>query len=246
MKIIAHRGASAEAPENTLAAVRLAVAQGVDGVEIDVHLTRDGVPVVLHDASLSRTAGLDRMCRDLTLAQLRTLDVGSWKGPQFHGEPVPTLCEVLDAVPPALSLLVELKEGGAALAARVVEALDASPRAQTHTILMSFDPALCTAARAAAPARPVLGLVPAPAEAPQPLARLTDYAHSVGLAGLGISDAWLEPLEADPALTTALCALGTLSVWTVGNPARARRWQALGADLLTSNGPFPLLSGNSA
>src|SRR5919205_920211 len=74
--IIAHRGASAVAPENTMAAFREAIAAGADGIEFDVHLTRDGVPVIIHDSTLRRTAGLSHRLADLTLPELESLDVG--------------------------------------------------------------------------------------------------------------------------------------------------------------------------
>jgi len=102
--IIAHRGASAEAPENTLVAFRRAIELGADGVEFDVRLAADGVPVVIHDATLKRTAGIDRRVADITSAELARLDVGSWFN-RHHGhladeayalERIPTLERVLD------------------------------------------------------------------------------------------------------------------------------------------------------
>jgi len=101
--IIAHRGASAEAPENTLAAFRRAVDIGSDGVEFDVRLAADGVPVVIHDATLERTAGLKRRVADLTSTELGQIDVGSWfnrrhphlASQAFSRETVPTLEQTL-------------------------------------------------------------------------------------------------------------------------------------------------------
>jgi glycerophosphoryl diester phosphodiesterase len=102
--IIAHRGASAEAPENTLAAFRRAIELGADGVELDVRLAADGVPVVIHDATLKRTASIDRRVADMTSTELARLDVGSWFN-RHHGhlaneayalERIPTLERVLD------------------------------------------------------------------------------------------------------------------------------------------------------
>jgi len=101
--IIAHRGDSAHAPENTLAAFRSAIDAGADGVEFDVRLAKDGVPVVIHDATLKRTTGLDKRAADLTSAEIQKIDVGSWfnarhprrANPEFAGETVPTLASVL-------------------------------------------------------------------------------------------------------------------------------------------------------
>ena len=102
--IIAHRGASAHAPENTLAAFRHAIEQGADGIELDVQLARDGVPVVVHDESLIRYARRTEKIADLTSQQLGRIDVGSWfsrkyrpRGkPEFAQERIPTLSTVLD------------------------------------------------------------------------------------------------------------------------------------------------------
>lgn len=118
VQVIAHRGASAAAPENTLSAVRAAVACGADGVEIDVRRSRDGEFVVVHDATLGRTTDVPRRrwrrsgprVEDLTLKQLRRLDAGSWKGSSFVGERIPTLVEVLELVASTPArLLIEVK-----------------------------------------------------------------------------------------------------------------------------------------
>jgi glycerophosphoryl diester phosphodiesterase len=95
MDIIAHRGNSGEAPENTLAAFRQVLDTGAEGVEFDVQLTRDGVPVVIHDEDVSRTTNGMGEVRTLTLAELQALDAGSWFGAAFAGERIPTLEAVL-------------------------------------------------------------------------------------------------------------------------------------------------------
>ena len=115
--VIAHRGASASAPENTLPAFELAVQQGADAFELDVRLTRDGAPVVIHDATLERTTSLTGPVRARTLAELRAADAGHWYTPdggrtmpcRGQGVRIPTLAEVLWAFP-AMPVLVEVKE----------------------------------------------------------------------------------------------------------------------------------------
>ena len=91
--IIGHRGASAVAPENTMAAFREAIKVGADGIEFDVRLTRDSVPVVIHDSTLRRTARLPHRVADLTWAEIEKVDVGSWLGP-YSNETVPSLAEL--------------------------------------------------------------------------------------------------------------------------------------------------------
>lgn len=95
MKIIAHRGASSTFPENTLAAFRKVVQLPVDGVELDVHLTKDRHLVVIHDETINRTSNGKGYIKDMTLAQLRQYDYGSWFDDKFCGERIPTLREVL-------------------------------------------------------------------------------------------------------------------------------------------------------
>jgi glycerophosphoryl diester phosphodiesterase len=87
----AHRGASKNAPENTMAAFAAAVELGVDGLELDIHLSRDGIPVVIHDESLERTTNGRGFVSDASLVQLQQLDAGAWFSPEFTGEPLPTL-----------------------------------------------------------------------------------------------------------------------------------------------------------
>lgn len=109
MLILGHRGASGYAPENTIAAFELGIRQGCHGFEFDVQLSRDGEPVVLHDWSVARTTGGSGEIRDLTFREIRTLDAGKWFSPEFRGQKIPALAEVLEVVPEAMLLNVELK-----------------------------------------------------------------------------------------------------------------------------------------
>lgn len=109
--LIGHRGASREAPENTLAAFRLAWQQGADGIEADFRLTRDGRVVCLHDATTGRTAGVDICVAEASLEELQRLDLGAWKGTRWQGERIVTLEEVLARVPNGKMILIELKSG---------------------------------------------------------------------------------------------------------------------------------------
>jgi glycerophosphoryl diester phosphodiesterase len=106
--IFAHRGASAQAPENTLAAFELALAQNADGIELDVKLAADGQVVVIHDATVDRTTGGHGSVKDLSLAQLRSLDAGSFFSGKYGGEKIPTLEEVFETVGKRTFINVEL------------------------------------------------------------------------------------------------------------------------------------------
>ncbi len=107
--IIAHRGSSAYAPENTLAAFRLAAEQHADAIELDVDLTRDGHVIVMHDVTIDRTTNGQGRVTDLTLEEIRRVDAGAWKGAPFASERVPLLSEVFEVVGRRLLINVEIK-----------------------------------------------------------------------------------------------------------------------------------------
>ncbi len=108
-KIIAHRGESFIAPENTIASVQLAWDKGVKAVEVDVRLTKDKQVVLMHDKSTKRTGNFNKIIADSTLEDLRMVDVGIYKGKQWQGEPIPTLSEVLQTTPEEGRLIIEIK-----------------------------------------------------------------------------------------------------------------------------------------
>lgn len=112
--VIAHRGASGYAPENTMAAFDKALQMKADYIELDVQMSKDGELVIIHDTTVNRTTDIDLVLpvavKDLTLAELRKLDAGSFFGPQFAGERIPTFEEVLDRYKGKIGMLIELKE----------------------------------------------------------------------------------------------------------------------------------------
>lgn len=108
---IGHRGAAGTHPENTMVSFQRALELGCDGAEFDVHRTRDGHLVVIHDAVLGRTTNGQGLIRDQTLAELQQLDAGSWKGAQFAGEKIPTLRQLIRETPKRFLLFLEMKAG---------------------------------------------------------------------------------------------------------------------------------------
>jgi len=108
-RVVAHRGFSAQAPENTVAAIRRAIEIGADMAEFDVTVTADGHVICLHDETLDRTTDGRGAATDRTLAEIRRLDAGSWFAAEFAGEPVPTLAEMLDVADGRILLNVEIK-----------------------------------------------------------------------------------------------------------------------------------------
>jgi len=146
--VVAHRGASGHAPENTLAAFRRAVELGANFIETDLHLSRDARFVAIHDATLDRTTNGHGPVNELTLAKLRELDAGSWFGPQFAGERIPTLEEILDfARASDVVFYLEIKAGGMwGMEPALVGALR-DAREAARAVVLSFDPGTLAAIR---------------------------------------------------------------------------------------------------
>ena len=138
--ITAHRGASTEAPENTMAAFKKAIENMADYIELDVQMTADGELVVIHDSNVYRTTGVDANVADLTLAQIKQLDAGAYFGEQYVGERVPTLEEVLDFAEGKVQLNIEIKGSNpnTLIADRVVEMIEKYDM-QSDCVVTSFD-----------------------------------------------------------------------------------------------------------
>ena len=137
--VIAHRGASADAPENTLAAMEQAIADGADWVELDVQETRDGEVVVIHDSDLKKIGGSGLKVFESSLAELQSVDIGSWKDPSFSDQRVPTLQQVLALCKDRINIIIELKYYGyeEQLEERVANLVEAAGM-QDQIIVMSL------------------------------------------------------------------------------------------------------------
>ena len=137
--VIAHRGASADAPENTLAALELAIEQGADWVEIDVQETRDGEVVVIHDSDLKKIGGSGLKVYESSLPDLQNVDIGSWKDPSFSDQRIPTLLQVLALCKNRIKVVIELKYYGREerLEERVAQLVEAAGM-QDQIVVMSL------------------------------------------------------------------------------------------------------------
>lgn len=138
---IAHRGGAAYAPENTMAAFKNAIKMNADYFEVDVHLTKDGHVVVIHDDTLERTTDGKGMVKDKTLAQLKKLDAGSWFSKKFKGEKIPTLEETLDLAKGKIGVVIEIKNGPVfhkGIEKKVINMIRKKTM-QNEVIIISFD-----------------------------------------------------------------------------------------------------------
>jgi glycerophosphoryl diester phosphodiesterase len=230
MEIYAHRGNSGEAPENTLAAFRQVLDADADGVEFDVHLSRDGFPVVIHDESVQRTGGTPGAVGDLTLAELQRLDVGAWFGAAFAGERMPTLeatLEVFRGGP--LRVNIELKTDRRdypGIAGAVIERVQRLGM-QRQVLVSSFNHRTLLEARTLAPELEYAVLTSDQMLEPWSYVRLHGFQafHPRGWA-------------VDEELVRRCHGAGIkVRPWVVDDPQRGAQLEAMGVDALITNHP---------
>lgn len=237
--IIAHRGASYDAPENTMAAFRLAVEQGADGFEGDFYVTQDGPLICLHDKDTERVAGKKLPVTKTPFATLRRLDVGSWKGPQWNDERMPSMDEVLAAVPPGKKVYLELKSR-AEIVTPMARAIAACKLAPEQIVIISFHDAAIAESKRQLPHLKACWL--------------TDYKERDDGSLKPTADeviATLRRTGADAVSSKALpehfnapfinrlreAGYEEFHVWTVDDPAIARFYCELGVASITTNRP---------
>jgi glycerophosphoryl diester phosphodiesterase len=253
--ILGHRGASAVAPENTLAAFRRAMHDGADGIEFDVRLSRDRVAVVIHDATIKRTGLLDRVVSELTAKELVEIDVGRWfaglkrTGAQsFAGEKLPTLAQVFKLFSTNDGVLyVEMKcnaGDGAALATAVANGIERFCMAP-RVVVASFDlDAITEVKRIDAGIRTAALFEPKFSKPISTVRRLKmiNTALDVGADEIALHHTLAGPRVAEKAKREGL----ELVVWTVDDPRWITRARALGIKALIANDPAMMVQHRNA
>ena len=241
--IIGHRGASAVAPENTLAAFREAIAVGADGIEFDVRLTRDGVPVVIHDSSLRRTGGLSPRVGEMTWLEVVKVDVGSWFSGAFANETVPSLVQLFDLFQSnSLTLYLEMKCDSAAEYAPLAEAccrLIAERRLQERVMIECFQlPALKVVHEIDSDIKTVALFEPSISN-PSVLSdqRIINKATEVGAVAIALHHRLARRSLVEKAKDAGM----HVAVWTVDDPIWVERARTLGIDALITNNPAELI-----
>ena len=234
VEIIAHRGASYLAPENTMASVMLGWEQNAD-VEVDIHLSKDNRIVVIHDASTKHITGKDLQVRETTSEQLRGLDYGSFKGEKFAGEQIPFLDDVLKTIPPGRKLYVEIKCGKEILP--VLNSLIMESGKVSQIVIIGFDIEVVTSSkqlidvptywlRGTKKVKETEQWIPHDPE-------LVQIVEDRGLDGLDVHYAGVTKEFVDD----ARAAGQKLYVWTVDDPEEAIRLVRLGVTGITTNRP---------
>lgn len=226
--VIAHRGASSDAPENTIAAFELALEQGADGIELDVHLSKDDHPVVIHDFTLERTTDGIGPVRERTVRELKRLDGGGWHSRIFRGQRIQTLQEVLERFRDRTRFWIELKGGSGlypGIEERVVAMIEIY-EVLDRSLVQSFDHAALGRTRAlnreiklgalvAQPPLPPAWSIPAGADAVCPGVHLVTEDAVRALSGAGLD----------------------CYVWTVNEPAQMDRLVGWGVSGIITDRP---------
>jgi glycerophosphoryl diester phosphodiesterase len=234
-RVIAHRGFSGQAPENTLVAIRRAIEVGADMVEVDVTVTSDGHVIVLHDETLDRTTNGKGLPTEHTLEAIRQLDAGSWFSPDFAGEKVPTLIEVLDLVKDRILINVEIKpeaveHGVVAKVAGLInehEMLD-------EVVVSSFSPEALRQMKVADPAVITATLFNKDLHTDRdPLEIIQEVgSREFNISGKRLTVAMIERCHRHDI---------PVAVYTVNDPIDMRRLQAIGVDAMFTDHPDLLL-----
>ena len=231
---IAHRGASGKihAPENTLSAFRKAIQMGVDAVECDVHCTKDGHVVIIHDKNLKRTTNVDGIIAEMTLSDVKKADAGSWFAPRFAGETIPTLKELLELTKGRVITVVEIKQEN--IADKVIKDIE-NAGSVGEAIIISFHASALKDAQEINPKIPralLIGGGEPVSELPSIL-NIIHNAAEVGASMLNLSKTIITPKLVKE---SRLRGIGVWA-WTVDDKSEIKKLLEMGVTGITSNYP---------
>jgi glycerophosphoryl diester phosphodiesterase len=242
VEIIGHRGASFDAPENSLSSMKLAWKQNADGIETDIHLSKDGKMVVMHDADTKRTGDRAKKIAECNWSALKDIDIGKWKGEQWKGETIPTLDSFFETIPSEGCIFTEIKVHDTAI---LVELEKAMNKAMTYSgkkpkqlRLITFHYDMAQAAKEKFPKHPVYWLSDWKKDkttgAEPNIDDLIQKAKAAKLDGLDLN--FHAPI--DKAFVKKVHGAGLkLYTWTVDDPEVARAEAKAGVDGITTNRP---------
>jgi glycerophosphoryl diester phosphodiesterase len=237
--LIAHRGESKDAPENTLAAINLAWQRGANAVEIDVHLTLDNEVCVIHDYTTKRTTGVRKRVRKTTMAELQGLNAGKFKGKEWEWVKIPTLKEVLETVPPNCKLIIEIKSA-ARILPHLKKIVESSSIAIDQVEVIAFNFNTIIKAKALMPNYKMHWLYVMFPPIIQYILGMTQKSiiakvKKHKLDGVNISDSkYLTQSYIQKFKDSGLLVY----VWTINSPKRAKDLLLLGIDFITTDCPW--------
>jgi glycerophosphoryl diester phosphodiesterase len=239
--IVAHRGASHDAPENTLAAFKLAIEQGADAFEADFYVTTDGHIICFHDKDTERISGEKLSIIGTPFDRLRRLDVGLWKDARWQGERMPTMSEVLAAVPDSTKIFIELKSGPE-IVAPMAEAIAASSLKPEQIVIISFNDEAIAECKKQLPHLKACWLCgfkePKDGKGKTP-PTVDEVIATLKRIGADALDAEATPERVNKAFIERLRDAGfeEFHVWTVNDPKVARFYRDLGVASITTDRP---------
>ncbi|MDP0491586.1 MAG: glycerophosphodiester phosphodiesterase [Verrucomicrobiota bacterium JB023] len=237
--IVAHRGASADAPENTIPAFELAWEQKADAIEGDFHLTKDGHIVCIHDYDTKRVSGEKHIVAETTLETLRTLDVGSWKSPKFAGTHIPTIDEVFETVPEGKTIYIEVKCGPEIVPALTKE-LEETTLKPSQIVVISFNEDFVRVWKNEHPHCPTMLLLAFDARRPQLKPSVNEVLSRLQACNAdGLSSS--EHVAVTPEVVDKIKDAGyQYHSWTIDETRRAVRSLNAGSQSITTNKPAQL------
>ncbi len=235
-RIVAHRGASRDAPGNTIPAFKLAWAKGADAIEGDFHLTKDGHIVCIHDKNTKKVANRNLIVSESTLAELRTLDVGLWKDKKFEGTRIPTIAEVFSTIPAQKTIYIEIKCGPEIIPA-LLEQIDKSGLTPEQILVICFNEKMLKQLKEKSPTLKVSWLCSFKRNKKSgtikpPLESVLDTLKGIGADGFssnfGIPEMFVDPIRQQGY---------DWHVWTVNDQKQANRTNRLGVKSITTDLP---------
>lgn len=239
-KIIAHRGASFDAPENTLHAINLAWKQGIKKVEIDVHLTLDNKIIVLHDSNTLKLTGINLEIKNETYKTLSQLDVGTWKGALWKNTKIPTLEEVLETIPKTGVLVIEIK-CNIDIVPVILKTVEKIPQHKIEFI--SFDYDVIALLKKLQPKHKALWLLDLDynEETKQSTLSTNDYITKAKNANLDGLNVWAGKTADKQFIDTVKKNNLLVYTWTINNLDTAKHFLNLNVDAITTDRPSWLL-----
>jgi glycerophosphoryl diester phosphodiesterase len=235
--IVAHRGASRDAPENTIPSFTLAWEQGADAIEADFHLSRDGQVVCIHDRDTKRLTGKRKVIQDCTMDELKSLDVGAWFAETFKGARIPTLSEVFSNIPQGKQVFMEIKCGPEILT-RLLEEIRISKVRWEEVVVISFNRKVIRELKIVAPYLKALWIssfrrgkhglfLPTIAR----VLKVLEMTHADGFSSSA------DPMVDGPFVASLREKGYEYNVWTIDDLNTAKRFLRYGATSITTNVP---------
>lgn len=234
--IVAHRGASRQAPENTLPAFRLAWESGADAIEGDFHLTKDGHIVCIHDENTKRVSDKNIVIKESTLDELRELDVGAYHDKHYRGTVIPTIAEVFSTIPDTKKIYIEIK-CGAEIIPKLLEEIKRSGLKREQIVVISLNPKVIQAFKVEAPRFKALWLSELEKDTSGKITPSLETVLNTLKQTKADGFSSHKDIISEPFIRSVMENGYEYHVWTVDDLKTANRFNSWGANSITTNVP---------